>query len=129
MQIIFSNLSYEDHSIIPLNHSISIAIVRIITNINAGIILILEYSWIEQDGKRIAISKSKIKNRIITRKNFVENEDLFLEISLNPHSNCLFFSIRTVWLWEVIIIINTKKPVRMKEIIMKEEKFISFFSF
>lgn len=100
-----------------------------ITNIKGGIILILEFSWMEQEGSRMAISRSKIRNRIITRKNLVENEDLFLEISLNPHSNCLFFSIRYICLWEVIITVIIRKIVRMREVTINEEKFISFIAF
>ena len=114
---------------IPLNHSISMAIVSKMMNIRGGIILILEYSWIEQEGRRMAISKSKIKNRIITRKNLVENEDLFLEISLNPHSNCLFFSIINICVCETIIMVMIRKVVRIKETIMNEGRFISFISF
>lgn len=81
------------------------------------------------EGKRIAISKSNTKNRIITRKNLVEKEDLFFEISLNPHSNCLFFSMRYVWLWEAIMIAIIRKVVRIILIIRNEGKFISFISF
>lgn len=40
--------------------------VTIIIKTKGGIILILENSWIEQEGRSSAISKSKIKNRIIT---------------------------------------------------------------
>lgn len=90
--------------------------------------LSLEYSCMVQDGKRIAISKSKIKNRIITRKNLVENEELFLDSSLNPHSNCVFFSFKYIWVWEVVIIVITRKLVTINATTRKEDKFISFVS-
>lgn len=97
--------------------------------INGGIILILEYSCMVQEGRRIAISKSNTKNKIITRKNLVENDDLFLEISLKPHSNCVFFSIKYLWLCEVIVIVIIRKAVKINERIMNDGKFISFISF
>lgn len=96
---------------------------------SGGTILILDCSWIRQEGRRIAISRSKIRNRIITKKNLVENEDLFLEISLNPHSNWVFFSIKKIWLCDNISIPIIRKIVKVNLIIVNEGIFISFISF
>lgn len=114
---------------IPLNHSISVAIEIITTKIKGEIILILENSCMEQDGRRIAISKSNTRNKIIIKKNLVEKEDLFLEISLNPHSNWVFFSIIGMCLWEAIIIAIVSKVVIINAITINDGIVISFISF
>lgn len=81
---------------IPFNHSRIMITVRRITNLIDIVVEDNTLLWLEHAGSKIATSKSNTRNRIITRKNLVENEVLFLVIELNPHSKDLFFSIRGV---------------------------------
>jgi hypothetical protein len=50
-------------------------------------------------GRIRVISKSKIKNRIEIRKNWVENVIRFGVIGLNPHSNLVILSFWWFWKW------------------------------
>ena len=68
--------------------------------------------WISGRGSRAAASASKIKNRIVIKKNRKENEFRILCDGLKPHSNGDIFSQDFAFVfrsWEITYIIHTIK--------------------
>lgn len=106
---------------IPFIHSITMMSVKSTIKIRYISIGLRVLDWDMQEGNKMAISKSNTRNRIITKKNLVEKEVLFLVIPLNPHSNLAFFSKLGLGIWATNGIDKVRKVTKNKVVIKKEE--------
>lgn len=75
----------------------------------------------------IAISKSKIKKRIVNKKNWVEKGIRAMEIELNPHSNSYIFCLLNFIFFAMILKIIMIIEISLNEIIII--RIIYFFSY
>jgi hypothetical protein len=101
-----------NHSIFPVSHSYNKPPPRIDRN-NSTVILFFSMVLSKGKGVKIEISMSKIKNRIATMKNCVENGMLLEGPLLKPHSKQL----RLHFLWEIFLDTKNNKMSSTEDII------------
>lgn len=121
---------YLVHSINPIIHSfISMIVIEMIIVINM-VIGIFDKLFMKMKGVIREISRSKIRNKMVNIKKFVEKGIFNMVFSLNPHSKFVWFMLCFLFLFRFInsLIINRNLLIiSVRRMIFV--RIISFFPF
>lgn len=113
------NHFYLDHSSIPCFHSIINPPIKITKRNPPALKFKVDLFSSMGKGRIKTISKSKIKNKIEIKKNWVENVIRLGVKGLNPHSNLMVLSFEFIWNWAKL------EKIRGREKIIKIAKEIA----
>lgn len=102
----------------------------VIINVIKNNIEIFDKLFMKIKGVIKEISKSKIRNRIVSIKKFTENGIFIFLFSLNPHSKFILIVFCFLLMLLFIVRVMIRRKLTIKEIVMiRLVKFVNFFSF